>query len=67
MGMTVETVKERLAEIRQCAHDDEKAHALEDKLFLSVLGAIADGHPDPMSLAQAVCGSVSIEFERWCA
>ena len=49
--MTIEEVRREIARIREIAGDDESAHSAEDKLWSDVLGAIAQGVPNPGDLA----------------
>ncbi len=65
--MTIDDVKIRLERIRMATlYNSEAAHAMEDRLHLDVLRAIAknDGGP-AAALAQAALRSTRIVFERW--
>lgn len=65
--MTPEEVKARVSEIRKMADDDEVAHGREDRLYLDVLTAIANGDPNGKALAEEAIKAAEIEFSRWCA
>ena len=66
--MNVTHIKKRVEEIRECQHDDEKAHVLEDKLHQDVLTAIADGScVVPRRAATEAIKTMDIEYSRWCA
>ena len=64
--MTVDDVRERLEEITRvdAAFDAEK-HQLQDKLYVDVLAAIAEGAPSAASLAAEALGVQQIDFFRW--
>jgi len=62
--MTVEEVRQRVAQIDDIADDGERAHRDEDRLFCDVLKAIADGAPDPAGLARAALESRDLDFDR---
>ncbi len=63
--MEVKDIRKKIAEIRDKSTDNESAHAAEDKLWQSVLSAIAKGHPRAKELARAALRSTKIEFDRW--
>ena len=65
--MTSDDVRDRVEYIRSIARDDERAHAHEDRLYLEVLQAIAEGHPEASALAREALRAADIEFARWCA
>lgn len=65
--MTVEQVRERVAEIRADRHDDERAHSNEDALWGDVLQHIADGGGNAAELAAEALKTTQISFARWCA
>jgi hypothetical protein len=49
-------------------YDDEEAwHAREDDLVELVLRQIAEGHPDPGSVAGEAVKTYDLDFSRWCA
>lgn len=66
--MTLQEVKDRLAEITAKAGDDEVAHGLEDDLRHDILDAIARGIAEaPREMAALALTSTKISFSRWCA
>lgn len=66
--MTPSDVIKLLSEIEHADCDQERAHALEDDLFVEVLSAIAEGQCDnPAELARLALRSRDIEFDRWYA
>ena len=65
--MTTADVIARVDEIRAFAGDAEKAHGMEDRLYLEVLAEIAEGEGRAADLARAAIRASDIEFERWCA
>lgn len=60
-------VVEALDEIERCRSDFERAHGLEDKLYETVLRAIAGGHTQPVALARKVLTSQFIDFSQHAA
>lgn len=65
--MDVSEVEKRVAEIEEAKLDYEKAHALEDELYIDVMEAIAEGADNPLELAKECIKSAYIDFERYCA
>lgn len=66
--MTVATIDECLAAIRDSASDDEDAHSMEDDLHQTVLRAIANGScNDAAACADWALRSLKIKFSRWQA
>jgi hypothetical protein len=65
--MRIEEVRERVEEIRRGADDDERAHALEDRLHKDVLKAIAEGASNGRQLAAEALTTDQIRFGRWYA
>ncbi|HEY3495336.1 MAG TPA: hypothetical protein VGK73_11645 [Polyangiaceae bacterium] len=67
--MKIQEVEQKLIAIASAAMagDDEKAHALEDALFVEVLQAIAKGSRNGKALAETALKSNALSFERWCA
>ena len=65
--ITFAEIYRRLEEIEAIRHDDESAHALEDRLRDDVLAAIAEGADHAGDLAALVRTSHAIHFARWCA
>ena len=67
--MNTNDVIAKVAEIRAMADDDERAHALQDDLYVAVLVAITDGSakPSARALALEALKVRNIEFSRWYA
>ncbi len=67
--MTLDEIREAVAAIGRVAHDPERAHALQDDLFESVLLEIAQGSgsADPVDLAAEALKVREIQFPRWMA
>lgn len=65
--MTVAYVEKRIRQIAAIQDDDERAHALEDKLWKQVLRAIANGASDGQALAAAAIKTKKLKFCRWYA
>jgi hypothetical protein len=65
--ITLHAIKSKVEEIKKISSDDEKAHALEDELYILVLMAIAEGCLNPKELASAALEARNIYFSRWCA
>ena len=63
--MQVVDIKRLLRDIRK--EDDEKAHILEDKMFVMVLKAVASGTENAQALAKEALKSQKINFCRWYA
>lgn len=67
--MTPATARERVEAIAGAAGDDERAHNLEDQLYLDFVAHVA-AHPGDVDLAgvaREVLRSQDIVFSRWCA
>lgn len=64
--ITVDWVREKIAEIKAVRRDDEKAHAEEDALRAEVLHAIASGASNPRELAKEALTTDDIDFGRYC-
>lgn len=65
--MTVDEIRERIADIIRQDGDDEVQHSMEDGLHYAVLEAIAAGSPDAAALAREALLTAEIDFARWCA
>ncbi len=65
--ITQSDVRRRVKHIEGIADDDEAAHVEEDELYLEVLRAIVDGHPDGVKLATLALETQRMRFARWCA
>lgn len=66
--MTPDWIEGRVRDIEAMAGDDEAAHSEEDRLWESVLMAIANGETaDPAACARAALKTKNIDFQRWCA
>lgn len=65
--ITIKEIRERIAKI-EASTDDEFQHREEDRLFVDVLRAIAEGEVDfPEKTAMEALKVLSIDFERWYA
>ena len=66
---TVTEVLRHIEAIRVISGDDESAHSAEDRLWASVLTAIANGRNEDAAadLCAAALQTLSVEFARWCA
>lgn len=68
--MTTPEIKRRIAEIKRCRRDDEKAHVLQDALYQDFIKSVAGAeHSLEMLSEQAnmVLSTNALKFERWCA
>jgi hypothetical protein len=65
--MNVSDVEAAIEEIRSEGSDYEKAHGMEDSLYVEVLQAIADGASNSHELARAVLKTKKMSFDRHCA
>ncbi len=65
--MKLHDVIKRVKEIRDSLPDYEKAHSLEDQLYLEVLQEAAKGNPEAYALARAALKSKKLDFERYSA
>lgn len=65
--MKVSDVLEKVQEIAECGKNESSpdAHIMEDKLFLDVLNAIANGAKNPRALAAEAIKSAELTFSRW--
>ncbi len=64
--LTLETIKESLAEIKAMSGDNEVAHCLEDELYVNVLAAIANGTCEkPRQAAALALTSQNFDHIRW--
>ena len=66
-NVAIESIRRRVAGIRDIAADDEKAHSLEIELHHDVLHAISLGCANPDLLAREALRTRSIPFCRWTA
>lgn len=65
--MTLDEIKNRVADIAAMAGDAEAAHSAEDGLYLALLESIADGEcSDPQACAAEAVKTQAINFGRWC-
>ena len=65
-GMLVQA-GEAVEEIRVAAEDEgdfEKAHALEDQLYLGIIQAVAFGMPGTLKMARMALKTRNIQFNR---
>ena len=66
--MTPESVREEIDRIRAVAHDDERAHGMEDDLLWQfVVWCANTGTPEVRAVANEVLSSQPLPFSRWCA
>lgn len=65
--MTIEQVKMVVKQIEGEMGDNEAAHGDEDRLYVAVLEAIADGSPDAQELAKEALKANKLEYDRWYA
>lgn len=63
--MTLDEVRQRVAEIDDVADLPEQAHMAEDRLYCDVLAAIADGAIEPAELARAALASRDLGLDRY--
>ena len=63
--MDLDTVFRKVAEIALLLDDNEIAHAKEDRLYLDVLKAIANGCKNPEKLAEIALTTQNLDFTRW--
>jgi hypothetical protein len=63
----VDNIREILKHIESIKSDYEEAHALEDRLLVATLKAIANHAAYPHLLAREALKSLEIDFERHCA
>lgn len=58
--------KEWVNAINRNSEDDEKAHMMQDELYLEALRGIADGTcEDPQQVAKETIKAHDIQFDRW--
>jgi hypothetical protein len=62
--MSIEQARSRVEAIRFVAHDDERAHSMEDELRRDVLKQLAD---EGSVLAAVALMTDGIDFARHCA
>lgn len=65
--MTLDDVRALVQAISERAFDNEAAHSMADDLYIEVLRAVANGHPDAGAMAAHALLVEDIDFERWCA
>lgn len=65
--MDIKQVKDLVEYIKTIAHDDERAHSMEDALHEDVLTAISCGATNGIELATEALKTKEIQFNRWCA
>lgn len=65
--MTCDEVRKRVAEIADIIWDDERAHSMEDRLYVDIMRAIIAGASDPQSLCYEALKTQDLDFARWCA
>jgi hypothetical protein len=63
--MNLDDINTRLGAIADSGNDDpERAHVLEESLYLDVLRAIAHGAEDPQGLARLALIAQNLDFDR---
>lgn len=62
--MTIEEIEKRLVKIMSGWSDVEYQHMVEEKLYIDVLKAIADGIKNPSELAKKALEAQDIEYPR---
>jgi hypothetical protein len=60
-------ISERLRAIAECAGDAERAHSMEDKLYIDFVKFIASNKNPFTDMAELILTSEYINFSRWCA
>ena len=67
--MTTQEIQEKIKEIEAASGDPERAHRLEDGLFIDFIGHVSNKPQDPnLHLkAEEVLKSLELIFERWYA
>ena len=65
--MEFEDIHQAVASIRDAAKDPEKAHALEDELFIKFIGHVANQPTALGEMAREVLKTSEIQFPRHCA
>lgn len=65
--MQTTDVWKKIEELRIAAGDPERAHAIQDTLYVDVLHAIAEGADHPQDLAQEALKAADVDFDRWTA
>ena len=65
--MTKKEIRTAVQEIKGTAHDPERAHVREDKLYESFITYVAMRDDQLGEKARLVLSVSEIEFERWCA
>jgi len=62
--MTIREIQNQVTVITEYKHEWALAHTLEDRLFKSVLIAIASGHDNAQALALEAIKSCALDFQR---
>jgi hypothetical protein len=66
--LTLDAIRQRLAEIVAASDDSEAAHSYEDALYADVLDAIAKGACEkPKEAAALALTTKDMSFTRWYA
>lgn len=65
--MTLDEITKRVAMIWETRGDAEIAHSEEDRLYLDVLRAIAEGEPEAQAFAVVALTVSRMDFPRWHA
>jgi len=66
--MTLEQIKQRVAEIAENSWDSEAAHRWEDSLQRDFIAYVSRcGDPELAEKAALVLSTGDLDFDRWCA
>lgn len=66
--MTIEDIKDRIKGIKKFSLDSERAHSMEDGLYIDVLEFIASSEcNDPEHFAREALKARKLKFDRWYA
>ncbi|WP_020525844.1 hypothetical protein [Catelliglobosispora koreensis] len=68
--MTLEEVRATVAYLASLTgerYDPEASHEDTDKLYVGVLQAVAEGHPDAVEMATEALKVETFDLERWYA
>lgn len=65
--MSKEVIEKALIKIKRAAYDPERAHSMEDDLYIYTLTVIKGGAEHPEELAALALRARKIQFPRWYA
>ncbi|MBA7584561.1 hypothetical protein ES708_26517 [subsurface metagenome] len=63
--MTLEEIKEKVAEIERLRYDNAKAHIMEDRLYTVFISYLSKQKSPYQEMAKEVIKADSINFRRW--